>query len=67
MFISRRNSANSIQRKELEAQVAQQKETITALAALVEDHKEIKVLQDTAAANAKQIEDLRKTLSGLTK
>lgn len=69
MFISRRNanSLQSIQRKELEAQVAQQKETITALTALVEDHKEIKVLQDAAAANAKQIEDLRKTLSGLTK
>lgn len=69
MFISRRNanSLQSIQRKELEAQVAQQKETITALTALVEDHKEIKVLQDAAAANAKQIEDLRKTLVGLTK
>lgn len=69
MFISRRNanSLQSIQRKELEAQVAQQKETITALTALVEDHKEIKVLQDAAATNAKQIEDLRKTLSGLTK
>lgn len=61
------NSLQSIQRKELEAQAAQQKETLTALKALVEDHKEIKVLQDTVTSNAKQIEELRKQLAGLTK